>query len=176
MIIYLREEISISWGVSLKRNNSFAAYLLIGIGIYFLLKQFEIPILINFYSWPTLLMITGIAFLIHSHTSKDYQNLFTGIIILGLGIHFHGLENYSFWIDHWAAYPFIVGIAFMIRYIKTKSGLLIGMILTGISSIMLFSITVPGWFDWIYRITDLLESFWPITIIVLGIYLLLRKK
>lgn len=160
----------------MKKNNSFVAYLLIGIGIYFLLKQFQIPLFMNFYSWPTLLMITGIAFLLHSHRAKDYQNLFTGILILGLGIHFHGLENYPFWIDHWAVYPFIVGIAFIIRYFKTKSGLFVGVILTGVSSIMLFSITVPSWFNWIYNITDLLENFWAIAIIILGIYLLIRKK
>ncbi len=160
----------------MKKNNSFAAYLLIGIGIYFLCKQLEIPIFMNFYSWPTLLMITGIAFLLHSYRAKDYQNLFTGILIFGLGIHFHGLENYSFWIDHWAVYPFIVGIAFIFRYLKTKSGLFVGVILTGISSIMLFSITVPRWFNWIYDITSLIENFWAIAIIILGVYLLIRKK
>lgn len=160
----------------MKRNNSFTAYLLIGIGIYFLLKQFQIPILSNFYSWPSLLIITGLAFLLHSHRAKDFQNLFTGIIVLGLGIHFHGLDNYSFWIDHWAVYPFIIGIAFLIRYLGTKSGLFVGVLLTGFSSIMLFSITVPAWFDWIYSVTDVLENFWPIVIIILGIYLLIRKK
>lgn len=160
----------------MNKNNSFAAYLLIGIGIYFLLTQFQIPILRNFYSWPTLLMITGIAFLLHTYRAKDDQNLFTGILILGLGIHFHGLENYPFWIKHWAVYPFIVGIAFIIRYLKTRNGLFIGVLLTGISSIMLFSITIPHWLNWIFDITDLIESFWPVALIIIGVYLLIRKK
>lgn len=160
----------------MSKNNSFAAYLLIGVGIYFLLIQFEIPILAKFSSWPTLLMITGIAFLLSAYRTKDYQTIFPGIIVLGLGIHFHGLENYPSWVNHWSVYPFIVGIAFIIRYLKTKSGLFIGLLLTGISSIMLFSITVPRWFSWIYSVTDLIENFWAIGLIIIGIYLLVRKK
>lgn len=160
----------------MKKQNLFVAYLLIGIGIYFLLKQLHVPIFTNFYSWPTLLIIIGSALLLHSYSSKDYQNLFSGTILLGLGIHFHGLEHYSFWIDHWAVYPFIIGIAFIVRYLRTKRGLFVGIILVGISSLMIFSITVPTWFRWIYTLIDLLEKFWPIAIIVLGIYFLMKKK
>lgn len=160
----------------MNKNNSIAAYLLIGIGIYFFLKQFDIPFIKGFDSWPTLLITIGIVFLLHSFKTRDYENLFIGIIILGLGIHFYGLKNYPFWPEHWTIYPFIIGIAYLLRFFKTKNGLFPGILLTGISSIMLFSVTVPSSLSWIYHITDLLESFWPIAMIVLGIYLLIWKK
>lgn len=160
----------------MKKKNAFSAYLLIGIGVYFLLRQLKIPILTDFYSWQTLLIIVGLALLIHSYTSKNYQNLFTGTIVLGLGIHFHGVAHYSFWIDHWAVYLLIVGIAFIVRYVNTKSGLFPGVLLIAFAIIMIFSIQLPIWFDWIYIVINFIEKFWPILLIVLGVYLLTKKK
>ncbi|PAV27702.1 hypothetical protein CIL05_20610 [Virgibacillus profundi] len=160
----------------MKKQNALAAYVLIGIGGYFLLRQLKVPIFTDFYSWPTLLIIIGLALLIHSYTAKNYQNLFGGTIILALGIHFHGLEHYSFWIDHWAVYLLIVGIAFIVRFLQTKHGLLPGILLIGISLILIFSLEVPAWFDWIYDVFEFIERFWPIAIIIVGIYLLKKKK
>lgn len=161
---------------TLKKQNTFAAYLLIGFGAYFLLKQLKVPIITDLYSWQTLLIIVGLAILIHSYTAKSYQNLFVGTIVLGLGIHLHGVAHYSFWIDHWAVYPLIIGIAFIVRYLHTKSGLFPGLLLICFAIIMIFSIQLPIWFDWVYVILDYVEMFWPILLIVIGFYLLKRKK
>ncbi|MFB4166628.1 LiaI-LiaF-like domain-containing protein [Virgibacillus sp. JSM 102003] len=160
----------------MKRQNSFAAYILIGIGVYFLLRELRIPIITDFYSWPTFLIIIGLALLIHSYTSKDYQHLFSGTIVLGLGIHFHGIEYYQFWIDHWAVYPMIVGIAFIVRALRTKKGFATGLILTGLSILFMFSIRLPSAFNWIYELTAFLEKFWPVILIGIGIYWLKKKK
>lgn len=160
----------------MKKQNSFAAYVLIGIGVYFLIKQLDLPLFQNFYSWPTFLIIIGIAFLIHSYSTKEYNNIFTGVLLLGLGIHFHGLENYSFWFNHWSAYALIAGVAFWVRFLKTKSGFIPGSILIGISLLMIFSVTLPEWFQWIYGVAEFLETFWPVALIVLGIYLLRFKN
>ncbi|WP_174613955.1 LiaI-LiaF-like domain-containing protein [Virgibacillus ihumii] len=160
----------------MKKRNTFAAYLLIGVGIYFLLRKLEIPIITDFYSWPTLLIIIGIALLLYSYTANDYQHLFSGTLILGIGVHFHGVTHYNFWIDHWAVYLLIVGIAFIVRAIRTKKGFLLGIVLIGLAILFIFSIQLPGMFDWVYEVADLLETFWPIFLIGLGIYWLKRKK
>lgn len=160
----------------MKKQHAFSAYILIGIGIYFLIRQLDLALFANFYSWPTFLMIIGIAYLIHSYSTKDYQNIFTGILLLGLGIHFHGLENYSFWFNHWSVYALIVGVAFLCRFVKTKTGLIPGTVLVGIALLMIFSVTLPDWFSWIYGIADFLETFWPVALIAVGIYLLRFKK
>ncbi|TFJ93971.1 hypothetical protein E4U82_03930 [Lentibacillus salicampi] len=160
----------------MKRQHSFAAYILIGIGVYFLLRELKIPIITDFYSWPTLLIIIGIALLIHSYTARDYQHLLSGTIVLGLGIHFHGLNHYTFWIDHWAVYPLMVGIAFIIRGLRTKSGIFTGIIISAISIFLIFSVQLPAAFGWVYDVTSLLERFWPIILIIIGIYWLKRKK
>lgn len=160
----------------MKRQNSFAAYILIGIGVYFLLRELRIPIITDFYSWPTFLIIIGLALLIHSYTKKDYQHLLSGTIVLGLGIHFHGIKYYQFWIDHWAVYPMIVGIAFIVRALRTKNGFLTGLILTGLSIFFMFSVRLPPAFNWIYDVTAFLEKLWPVILIGIGIYWLKRKK
>nr|WP_010531143.1 DUF5668 domain-containing protein [Lentibacillus jeotgali] len=160
----------------MKRQHSFAAYLLIGIGVYFLLRELKVPIVTDFYSWTTLLIIIGIALLIHSYTSRDYQHLLSGTIVLGLGIHFHGLNHYTFWIDHWAVYPLIAGIAFIVRGLRTKSGVFTGIIMTAISILLMFSVQLPAPLDWIYDLTSLLEQFWPLILIGIGIYWLKKKS
>lgn len=160
----------------MKKQHAFTAYILIGIGVYFLIKQLNLNLFENFYSWPTFLIIIGIAFLIHSYGAKEHQHIFTGTLLLGLGIHFHGIENYDFWLDHWSIYALIVGVAFLIRFLKTKKGLLPGSILIGISLLMIFSISLPTWFQWIYDVAEFLETFWPIALIVIGIYFLRYKK
>ncbi|MGM8213926.1 LiaI-LiaF-like domain-containing protein [Virgibacillus sp. W0430] len=160
----------------MKKQNIFIAYILIGIGVYFLAEQLHLTAFQNFYAWPTFLIIVGAAFLIYSYSTKDYPYLFIGTLLLGLGIHFHGLQNYPFWIEHWAVFPLIAGIAYFVRYSKTKNGLLPGIVLIGLAAFMIFSENAPEWLQWIYYVTDFIQAFWPIVLIVLGIYLLKRKK
>lgn len=160
----------------MRKKHTLTAFLLIGIGTYFLLKQLKFPIITDFYSWPTLLMIVGIAFLLHSYIAKDYDKLFPGVIILGIGIHYHGLNHYTFWIDHWGIYTIIIGLAFLIRYQKTKSGLLFGLILLALSFIAIFASNQPSWFYWINEFMALLETFWPLALVLVGAYLLFNKK
>lgn len=154
----------------MKRNNSFIAYIFIGLGIYFLLQQFNIPILNNFYAWPTIVIIIGVSLLLHSFSNQDYEALFSGTIMLGVGIHFHGLKNYPNWINHWAIYLLIIGIAFFVRYLKTKKGFLTGIILIGIALLFIFPIKITQ-LEWIKST----EVIWPLAIILIGVYLL-RKK
>ncbi|MFD2628701.1 LiaI-LiaF-like domain-containing protein [Oceanobacillus kapialis] len=160
----------------MKKQHALPAYILIGIGIFFLLRQLKLPIITDFYSWQTIIIIIGLALLIHSYTSKSYQNLFSGTLLLGLGIHLHGVQHYHFWIDHWAVYLLIIGIAFLVRRTKVKQGLLPGVFFTAIAILLIFSVSLPPWLDWIYSIINLLEQFWPVALILIGIYMLMRKK
>ncbi|HAM81446.1 LiaI-LiaF-like domain-containing protein [Ornithinibacillus bavariensis] len=159
----------------MKKKNTFTAYVVIGIGLFFLFKQLKLPIFTDFYSWPTLLIIIGIAFLIYSFQVKDFNQLFPGTLILGLGIHFHGMEHYTFWIDHWAMYPLIVGIAFLVRYLKTKEGLIPGLILIILSCVFIFSIRIPHELNWINDVFNFINMYWPLVLIVIGVYLLKKK-
>src|SRR5690625_7709625 len=115
-----------------------------------------------------MLIIIGVVFLIHSYSTHEYEHIFTGVLLLGLGIHFHGVENYDFWIDHWSMYTLIAGIAFIIRYLQTHRGLIPGLILIGISIILIFSVTFPYAFIWFYVVTEYLYSYCQFIYIALG--------
>jgi len=154
------------------KQNVLSAYILIGIGLYFLMKQFDIPLLANFYGWSTIMIIVGVALLLYSFRTKDAHNIFSGVIVLGIGIHFHGLDNYTFWSNHWAVYILIVGLAFIVRSLWSKEGMMTGIVLTVISSLFIFSWSIP---HWLTSPMKHIHTLWPIAIILLGIYLL-RKK
>lgn len=160
----------------MKNQNSLLAYILIGIGLFFLLRELKLPIITDFYSWQTLLIIVGLAFLVHSYRSKSYDQIFIGVLILGIGIHLHGVVHYSFWIDHWGVYLVIIGAAFILRYFKTKSGLLPGAALLVLGGLLIYSRQFNEYFYWMYDLLSLIERFWPVLLIIIGFIWLKKGK
>src|SRR5699024_1740277 len=156
----------------MKKHNAFTAYILIGLGIYFLIQQLDLQMFDKFYSWLTFLIIIGISFLINSFSASEYEHIFIGVLLLVLSIHFLVLENYDYLLNHWTIYALIVGIAILARLFKTKKGFVPGIILIGLSLLMIFSVTLPKGFVWLYGVQDYLATYWPVVLICLGIYLL----
>src|SRR5699024_12357315 len=78
--------------------------------------------------------------------------------------------------SHWAVYPLLIGIAFVVRALKIKKGMILGLFFILGSLIVIFSIKLPEWFNWVYQFTNYLESYCPIVLIVVGVYLLMKKK
>ncbi|UUI38247.1 LiaF transmembrane domain-containing protein [Oceanobacillus oncorhynchi] len=159
----------------MKRKHSLLAYLCIGIGIFLLLRELRIPFFVDLYSWQSFLIVIGIGIIIHSYTTKTYQNLFIGTLLFGIGIHLHGIKHYSFWIDDWSVYFIIIGLAFIIRYTKTKKGFFLGLFSILLGLLFLFSEQLSIYTSWLEPIVSLLERFWPILLILLGMFMLKRK-
>lgn len=157
------------------KQSTFIAYLFIGVGLFFLLRELNIPLVYQFYSWQSLLMLTGIVLFLYGYATKNYQYLFSGTLVLGLGIHFHGLAFYDFWIDHWGVYPLIVGIAFLIRSLKTREGRFVGIALILFSILMIFSDAISKYFAWFQTIAHMFNLVWPVIFIIIGIYILKKK-
>jgi hypothetical protein len=160
----------------MKKQGVFPGIILIGIGLYFLLNQLHFPALKMFYSWPTILIIIGVAFLAQAYTSRDYQNIVPGFILAGIGAHFHLINLVAIWPDHWAMFTLIIGIAFLLRYQQTKTGVFPGLLLLVLSIFALFYHEVIGWLGWIGSIVQIVETYWPIGLIIAGIYLLFIKR
>lgn len=160
----------------MKKQHTFIGTLLIGIGVYFLLKELHISLLNNFYTWPTILMIIGVALLLDGYIAREKESIFSGTVILGIGIHIHGLMTYAHWIESWAIYVLILSIAFLLRAQQTKKGIIPGIILLIIALFSLFSNIKPGWFYWIDFTYKFIEDFWPLLLIGMGIYFLYFKR
>ncbi|QXE00590.1 LiaI-LiaF-like domain-containing protein [Terribacillus sp. DMT04] len=160
----------------MSKKNAFAGFLLLGVGAYFLLRQLRVPLFVDFYSWPTLLIIIGAALLLHAYLAKDHKNLFAGYTLLGLGVHFHGLRHYTFWTDSWGAYPLLVGAALLLAALKTKKGYIWAILLLALGIFAIAAPAQPAWFGWLDRIAGVIRDFWPVLLILAGAYLLFRKK
>lgn len=159
----------------MKKKHSLLAYLCIGIGIFLLLRELRIPFFVDLYSWQSFLIVIGIGIIIHSYTTKTYQNLFIGTLLFGIGIHLHGVKHYSFWVDDWSVYFIIIGLAFIIRYTKTKKGFFLGVLSILLGLLFLFSDQLSLYTSWLEPIVSLLERFWPVLLILLGMFMLKRK-
>jgi Domain of unknown function (DUF5668) len=160
----------------MSKKNAFVGFLLLGVGAYFLMRQLRVPLFVDFYSWPTLLIIIGAALLLHAYLAKDHKNLFTGYTLLGLGIHFHGLNHYSFWTDSWGAYPLLVGASLLLAALKTKKGYIWAILLLALGIFSIAAPKQPAWFSWLDRIAGVISDYWPLLLILAGAYLLFRKK
>ncbi|GAA0456729.1 LiaI-LiaF-like domain-containing protein [Alkalibacillus silvisoli] len=159
----------------MRQNKSFVAIILIGFGFYFLMQQYTIPVLSQFNTWPTILVILGVAFLFSAYGNRQYDNILPGIILFGLGIHFHAINHSANWIDHWGMYTLIIGVAFILRAQKTNQGTIIGIILIIISFVALSSFAMPSWFGWLDFLFNSIEQFWPLLLIIIGLTLLFKK-
>lgn len=72
----------------MKQSKTFIGVLLIGFGLFFVLQQYSIPILSRFDTWPTILIILGMAFLAQGYLNKQPESILPGGILTGLRLHF----------------------------------------------------------------------------------------
>lgn len=161
----------------MKQQRIFPGFILIGFGLYFYLQQKNIVLFQEFFTWPTLLMIVGIAFLGQGYGARDYEAILPGTILVGFGLHFHVVNKLEIWPDHMGTFILIISLGFLLRYQKTRNGLFQGILFLTLSVILLFYDKVVGYLGLIEGRVGSAWEFWPIVIIVIGVYLLfIRKK
>ncbi|WP_096435970.1 LiaI-LiaF-like domain-containing protein [Alteribacter populi] len=160
----------------MKRNNLIPGLVLIAIGFYFFAKQMDwnIPFAQVVFAWPSILVVIGLMFCFQAFSNKDESQTFSGVTLLGFGLHFHAVHTFSLWSHHWGYFTFILGVAFLAKYsVRKAEGLLPGIVLLAISILSLF---YQGVFDWIRESLGIFQQYWPLIFIVIGIYLLFFKK
>ncbi|ERN52438.1 DUF5668 domain-containing protein [Alkalihalophilus marmarensis] len=167
---------------SVKPKRIFPGVLLIGLGLYFLVNQYQFPYKEQLASWPSILVIIGVAFLLQATLGKETHSLFPGLLLTGLGVHFHGLALLPSWPDHWGMYTLIVGISFLFVYLRTKKeGLIPGLLLTVIAIIGFMSFNPLDAIEsttqsTIGSIPTILLDLWPVVLIILGVVFILKRK
>ncbi|MCM3717030.1 LiaI-LiaF-like domain-containing protein [Fictibacillus phosphorivorans] len=157
----------------MKQQSKFSGFILIGIGLFFFAMQMNIEIIQPYLTWPTLILIIGLALLMQAGSGKDASHLFSGVFLTGLGIHFHALGKIPSWPEPLQMITLLTGIAFLIQYKKGKDGLLPGLLLTGLSLwLIFFNQNTPS----VENIFAEAKNFWPIILMVLGAYFIFFKK
>jgi hypothetical protein len=161
----------------MKNHRIFPGVILIGFGAYFLLQQINMTIFQQFFSWPTLLIIVGIAFLGQGYTAKDYESILPGVIITGFGLHFHLVNHLAFWPHNTIGMLIlIISFGFFLRFQKVNNGLFQAFLFLIIAVLLLFYDKIAGYFGLLQNGMSIIWKFWPVLLIVVGIYFLLKKK
>ncbi|WP_201713665.1 LiaI-LiaF-like domain-containing protein [Rossellomorea arthrocnemi] len=160
----------------MKQQRIFPGIILIGFGAYFYLQQANIVLFQEFFTWPTLLIIVGLAFLGQGYGGKDYEAILPGTILVGFGMHFHVVNKLDVWPDHMGTFILIIALGFLLRYQKTRAGLFQGILFLTLSIILLFSDKAGRWFGFIEGSVGTAWELWPILIIGIGVYLLFIRK
>ncbi|MGP4080587.1 hypothetical protein ACTWQL_11755 [Pseudalkalibacillus sp. R45] len=153
------------------KQGMFPGTLIAGLGVYFLARQWSVPFIGEIGALPAFLLIIGIAFLLQKN--EPYA-LFSGVVICGIAVHYYASGNIANWPSLWIVYFLSIGVGFILQYNKTKQGgLWIGAALIIVSLIALFSTNTIGIINTIVNYT---EQFWAVILIVIGFYLMRRKK
>ncbi|WP_394233134.1 LiaI-LiaF-like domain-containing protein [Niallia oryzisoli] len=160
----------------MKNQRIFPGIILIGFGIFFFLQQANLPLFAEFMTWPTILMIVGIAFLCQGYGGKDYESILPGVILTGFGFHFHVVNRLSIWPNALGVFILIIALGFLLRYQKTRNGLFQGVLFLSLSGLLLFYNQVMSWFGLLEHNITAYSKFWPVALILVGIYLLFLKS
>ncbi|GKU81467.1 LiaI-LiaF-like domain-containing protein [Niallia sp. NCCP-28] len=160
----------------MKSQKLFSGIILIGFGLYFLLKEFNIPLFADFYTWPTLLLIVGIAFLIQGYRGNDYSSILPGVILAGFGLHFHLINKLAIWPDHTGSFILIIALGFILQNQKSGQGLLNGMLFLLLAILLLFFQDIIQSLGFLKLKENTVSMIIPILFLLIGSYYLFIQK
>jgi len=161
----------------MKNQRIFPGVILIGFGAYFLLQQTGIHLFPQFFTWPTLLVIIGLAFLGQGYTEKDPEAILPGVIMFGFGLHFHLVNRIAAWPHNTIGMLIlIISIGFFLRFQKTNKGLFQSFLFLIFAVLLLFYSKIAGYFGLLQNGMSFVWKFWPVLLIAIGIYFILNKK
>src|SRR5690606_3585895 len=105
----------------MNRSALLPGLILIGLGLYFFLKEMDILILQAYLNWQLILIIIGSAFIITSLSSpKQKMFMLPGAIMFLYGAYVWGLHPSLALPTRWSIYPGLVGLAFLFTFLRTK--------------------------------------------------------
>lgn len=160
----------------MKNQRYFPGIILLGFGIYYFWRQSNIPLFREYMTWPTLLAIIGIAFLVQGYKGDRYEAILPGVILTGFGLHFHVVEAVAIWPDASAALILFIALGSILRYQKTGDGLAQGILFLAFAGLMTFYDHILGWLGVLGNKMNSILQYWPLLLIIIGIYLLFFRK
>lgn len=150
----------------------------LGFGLYFLLQQYNVQFFDGLYTWPTLIIILGVGFITQAYKQKDYEFILPGVVLTGIGIHFHVIHKFELFQDHAGVFLLLVSVGLLLTYIKTGSGFMLGLLFLMAATLLLFFDRLTQWAAAKGYDLSVVGNFWPIFFIGVGLYFLFlqRKK
>ncbi|KUP05895.1 hypothetical protein Q75_10980 [Bacillus coahuilensis p1.1.43] len=160
----------------MKKQHIVAGSMLVGFGGYFFLLEQGIEWFDGMLSWPTLIGIIGIAFLLQAYKGRSTEYILPGTILVGLALHFHLSRFVDEWPNDLGVFLLITSIAFLLHHQRTKQGLVYGLLFLALAIILVFYQQVLSWLGLVQSEFSINWSIWPVILIGIGVYLLFFRK
>jgi hypothetical protein len=163
--------------LTLKNQRILPGIILIGFGTYLFLQQLAIGFLLPLLTWPTLVIIFGVAFLAQGYSERVYESILPGVIMTGIGLHFHLAGKLAFWPNHTIGmFVLILSIGFFLRLQKVGTGAFAAVLFLILAFMLLFYDKMAAYLGFLQNGVSLIWKFWPVLIILVGLYFLFRKR
>lgn len=160
----------------MKKQWTLPAIILVEIGVYYLLKQYNIVFFKDMYSWKTIVTLFGLAFFIQAIIERKSTNILPATILIGIGIHFLWGKSLHFWPDDMIAILWIISIGIIMQAFRTRTDLFPGTVILLIGLFLYFLPSIMAFFQIFEQMVHYAEKFWPFALIILGFYLLFFRK
>lgn len=160
----------------MKGQRIFPSIILIGFGLFFFLEQTSPSFSIAIFSWPTILLVIGLAFLVQAYAGKTYDSILPAVLFIGLGVHFHLVQHWNIQFVLIGVVTLFLSLGYFLLNQKSKGSLFFAWLFLILAFIQLFYNEILEWFGIIETKLGSLVSLLPIIFILLGCYVLFFKR
>lgn len=160
----------------MKKHWTLPALFFIIVGAYFLFNQFSYPLFQVIYSSNGILMLFGLAFLVHAMIEKDAASMLPATLLIGIGAHFLWKDTVSIWPDDITSFLFIISIGIFLQSKSTKSGLFPGIIIFLLALFLYFFPSNVPFSPNVQKTFPYIQKYWPMILIIIGVILFARRK
>ena len=160
----------------MKDQRYFVGITLIGFGIYYYLQFAEAKTLEFLHTWPMLFVIVGIGFLTQAYKGKSHDLILPGMVITGFGLHFLLANQFSIWPNELGVLILAIALGLLLQAMKKGNSKLLGIIVLLLAIFFIFYEKFTFVETTFEKMSSLLTNFWPILLVLVGIWALYRKK
>lgn len=153
----------------------FTCTILIGFGFFYLLRSIDFPLFQPYYSWATLSIILGLAFLLQSRFGGQADFLLPGVFFTGYGLHQYIAGKLAYWPGEQVVIFLLFGLGFLLIYLKKGVGKGAGILFIIISALLIFYEKILDFLG-ISNYAETVSTYWPVALILIGLYILYKKK
>lgn len=157
----------------MKRDNLVWGFILILIGVGFLLNQF-FPNLFGWFSWPWILVAIGGIFFLASLIGRTGGLMIPALILLGLGgifLYQTTTGNWESWSYVWALIPALAGLGMVIGSLYDREMVPA----RPVGAIMfLVGLALFGVFGGAFGLDVNILRYWPVLLILFGLVVLVK--
>lgn len=159
----------------MKEYRYFSSIIFIGFGLFYFLKSINYSLLSPYYSWGSLCIIIGIAFLAESRFGNQSEFILPGILFTGFGLHQYIAARLEYWPAEHTVLFLLISLGFLLISLKKGIGKGSGILFLVVAIIFIFHekiLTTLGLVGYI----DFFNHYWPVFLMLIGGFVLFKKK